>query len=151
MGQVISLFRDTAGAWHWPSIIVFLGWLGAGLTLFITLWFSKRERVESAHKDHLLVEARAKIGALEEATRPQTTAERLLVLFDRVDPKFRAAVESGRYTFTAGLRSFDYGTLQSIAKDDPRIILAPSNNTRVDNEGSVITVGIQISPEVFSE
>jgi hypothetical protein len=128
-----------------------VGWsltaLGVILTAF-SLWVGQRVAVLDAVAARSQAE---KILELENKTKTPTTSERLFTLFDRVDPKFRAAVESGHYSFTAFLREFEYGTLKAIAKEDDRIQLTPSTNTRVDNEGAVIQVFIQIKPEVFAK
>ena len=150
--QTIGIpWNDGDALGHLNDWLSWLGWaltaLGALLTA-LSLWIGQRVSA----LDAAAAKAQAdKIIELETKTRTPTTSERLFLLFDRVDRKFRTAVESGHFQFATRLREFDYGTLKAIAADDKRITLTPSTNTRMDNEGAIIEVMIHVEPGVFTK
>ena len=152
---MISLFQTASGAWHYPSIFMVSGWLVTGILMFGNLLVNRNDRLRAHQKEAQSVSeaqiAKTKIATLEEKTRTLTTAEKLYQLMERVDPKFRAAIASGQFTFEERFREFDYGTLKLISRDDLRVKLVPSTNTRADNEGAIIEVMIHIEPEVFTK
>ena len=111
--------------------------------IFVGREVERRAAVKSAESDR-------RVSDLEDKTRTKTTSEQLFELFDRIDPQFRSAITRGALAFNATLRESDYATLKRIAANDGRIRLTPSTNTRMDNEGAIIQVQINIEPDVFA-
>jgi hypothetical protein len=44
---MFSIFQDASGNLHWPSTLAAIGWVVAGVLLFVNLWFGKLDRDKS--------------------------------------------------------------------------------------------------------
>src|SRR5437879_2342888 len=42
--RMFSIFQDASDNWHAPSILAAIGWLIAGILLFVNLWYAKIDR-----------------------------------------------------------------------------------------------------------
>lgn len=85
-----------------------------------------------------------RLAQAEAKLRDKTVEERLIGLFNRIDPRIVKQVDAGERTILLKLRQHDFGILAEIKRDDrdAAFTLEPSRNTRTDNEGSIIEVKV---------
>jgi hypothetical protein len=93
MPTMISLFQTASGSWHWPSILMAIGWLVTGLLMFATLYANRNDRVKSAHQ---VDEITTQLTATQEKLAPwklSDVQEETFMAYLKDAPKGRVAIE----------------------------------------------------------
>jgi hypothetical protein len=168
--KMLEWLKTPSGAYNLTLIIAIVAWLGAGVAIYAGFHLNKVRTIESQRKAReseedkarikaelelatsKLEDAKSKLAALEEKTRPLTTAEKLMKFGTAVDARFPALIEEGQRGFRMNLSEHDFGVLRQIAREDTdqRLKIQTSTNTRVGPEGAIVEVTLTIGDTVFA-
>ena len=160
---MLDFLKTAAGGYNYLLIISLMAWIVS--TLGVVAGFHKHRsdtvtaqtaarqaQQEKEGEEHLRKQAEARLAAAEQeilTLKPKPLPDRLLTFGNGIDRTFQDLIRGGMRTFRMNLDAAQFGQLQSFAKEDSRLSVTTSTNTRIGPSGPIIEATLQIGDGIF--